>query len=36
VFIEVINNGGWGNTGTACLVAQVSVLSCNLGEPNMY
>jgi hypothetical protein len=36
VFTEVINNGGWSNTGTACLVAQVSVLYCNLGEPNIY
>ena len=32
VFAEVINNGGWGNTGTSCLVAQVTVLYCNLGE----
>ena len=32
VFMEVINNGGWKNTGTSCLVAQVSVLYCNLGE----
>jgi choline transport protein len=35
-FTEVINNGGWSDTGTACLVAQVSVLYCNLDEPNMY
>lgn len=32
VFAEVINNGGWSNTGTSCLVAQVTVLYCNLGE----
>jgi choline transport protein len=32
VFTEVVNNGGWSNTGTACLVAQVSVLYCNLGS----
>lgn len=29
--LAVTNNGGWTNTGTACLVAQVSVLYCNLG-----
>lgn len=32
VFAEVVNNGGWSNTGTSCLVAQVTVLYCNLGE----
>ncbi len=31
VFVEVKNNGGWSNTGTSCLVAQVTVLYCNLG-----
>ncbi len=31
VFVEVTNNGGWSNTGTSCLVAQVTVLYCNLG-----
>jgi len=31
VFTEVVNNGGWSNTGTSCLIAQVSVLYCNLG-----
>lgn len=31
VFAEVTNNGGWSNTGTSCLVAQVTVLYCNLG-----
>ncbi|KUJ12695.1 amino acid transporter-like protein [Mollisia scopiformis] len=32
VFVEVVNNGGWSNTGTACLIAQVSVIYCNLGS----
>lgn len=32
VFTEVVNNGGWSNTGTSCLIAQVSVLYCNLGS----
>lgn len=32
VFLDVINNGGWSNTGTSCLIAQVSVMYCNLGE----
>ena len=32
VFAEVVNNGGWSNTGTSCLVAQVTVLYCNLGK----
>ena len=32
VFAEVVNNGGWSNTGTSCLVAQVTVLYCNLGD----
>lgn len=31
VFAEVVNSGGWSNTGTSCLVAQVTVLYCNLG-----
>ena len=31
VFTEVVNSGGWSNVGTSCLVAQVSVLYCNLG-----
>lgn len=31
VFAEVVNNGGWSNTGTSCLVAQVTVLYCCLG-----
>ncbi|KAF8864083.1 amino acid transporter-like protein [Acephala macrosclerotiorum] len=32
VFTEVVNNGGWSNTGTACLVSQVTVIYCNLGS----
>jgi amino acid transporter len=32
VFTEVVNNGGWSNTATSCLVAQVTVLYSNLGE----
>ncbi|KAL3419347.1 amino acid permease [Phlyctema vagabunda] len=32
VFTEVVNNGGWSNIGTSCLVAQVTVLYCNLGS----
>ena len=32
VFVEVVNNGGWSNTGTACLVSQVTVMFCNLGK----
>lgn len=31
VFTEVVNSAGWSNTGTACLMAQVSVMYCNLG-----
>lgn len=32
VFTSFVDNGGWGNIGTACLVSQVSVLYCNLGD----
>ncbi|KIW10346.1 hypothetical protein PV08_11308 [Exophiala spinifera] len=32
VFTTFVDNGGWGNVGTACLVSQVSVLYCNLGS----
>jgi choline transport protein len=32
VFLEVVNNGGWSNTGTACLISQVAVMYCNLGR----
>lgn len=31
VFTEVVNSSGWSNTGTSCLIAQVTVLYCNLG-----
>lgn len=32
VFTSFVDNGRWGNIGTACLVSQVSVLYCNLGK----
>lgn len=32
VFTSVVDSGGWGNVGLSCLVAQISVLYCNLGE----
>ncbi|PQE33054.1 hypothetical protein CJF32_00011170 [Rutstroemia sp. NJR-2017a WRK4] len=32
VFLKVVNNAGWSNTGTSCLIAQVSVIYCNLAE----
>lgn len=32
VFTEVVNSSGWDNTETSVLVAQVSVLYCNLGS----
>lgn len=32
VFTSVVDSGGWGNVGTACCVAQISVLYCNLGK----
>lgn len=32
VFLQVVNNGGWSSTGTACLVSQVTVMFCNLGR----
>lgn len=35
VLLDVVNNGGWSNTGTSCLIAQVSVLYCNIGESLM-
>jgi choline transport protein len=35
VFIEVVNNGGWSNTGTACLVSQVTIMYCNLGSDSV-
>ncbi|KAI9699939.1 MAG: hypothetical protein M1820_007001 [Bogoriella megaspora] len=35
VFLNVVNNGGWSNTGTACLVSQVTVMYCNLGSDSV-
>jgi choline transport protein len=35
VFTEEVNNGGWSNTGTACLVSQVTVMFCNLGSDSV-
>ncbi|KAH8665012.1 amino acid transporter-like protein [Tricladium varicosporioides] len=32
VFTEVVNNSGWENMGASLLIAQVSVLYCNLGS----
>lgn len=32
VFLDVVSNGGWSNPGTSCLIAQVGVLYCNIGE----
>lgn len=32
VFTSVVDNGGWGNVGVACMVGQVSVIYCNLGS----
>ncbi|KIW24142.1 uncharacterized protein PV07_09874 [Cladophialophora immunda] len=32
VFATFVDNGGWGNVGTACLVSQVAILYCNLGS----
>jgi choline transport protein len=34
VFVHVVNNGGWSNTGTSCLISQVTVMYCNLGKLN--
>ena len=31
VFTEVVNSGGWDNTGLSCLVGTVSILYCQLG-----
>lgn len=36
VFTVFVDSGGWGNVGTACLVTQVSVLYCNLGNFPQY
>lgn len=32
VFLDVVHNGGWSNTGASCLIAQIGVLYCSLGE----
>jgi len=32
VFTEVVDNSGWNNKGASLLIAQVSVLYCNLGS----
>lgn len=32
VFTSVVDNGGWGNVGVACIIGQVSVIYCNLGS----
>ncbi|KAI6711001.1 hypothetical protein JHW43_006502 [Diplocarpon mali] len=32
VFTEVVNSSGWGSTGTSCLIAQVTIMYCNLGS----
>jgi choline transport protein len=32
VFINVVNSGGWSNTGTSCLISQVTVIYCNIGK----
>jgi choline transport protein len=32
VFAVFVNNGGWSNTGTACLISQVTVMYCSLGK----
>lgn len=31
VFTEIVNSSGWSNTGTSFLIAQVTVMYCNLG-----
>ena len=31
VFTEVVNSGGWDNTGLSCLVGTVGILFCQLG-----
>lgn len=35
VFTTFVNSGGWSNTGTACLVSQVTVVYCNLGSDSI-
>lgn len=33
VFVEVVNGGGWSNTGLSCLVGSITVLYAQLGKP---
>ena len=35
VFTSFVNSGGWSNTGTACLVSQVTVMYCNIGSDSV-
>ncbi|KAF2088825.1 amino acid transporter [Saccharata proteae CBS 121410] len=35
VFATFVNNGGWSNMGTACLISQVTVMYCNLGSDSI-
>ncbi|KAF2108225.1 amino acid/polyamine transporter I [Lophiotrema nucula] len=35
VFLNVVNNGGWSNVGTSCLISQVTVIYCNLGSDSI-
>lgn len=35
VFTKVVNNGGWSNVGTSCLVAQVPVFTAILVSDHM-
>lgn len=36
VFTEVVNSSGWSNTGTSCLIVQVTVMYCNLGKTSAF
>lgn len=35
VFVKVVNNGGWSNVGTSCLISQATVTYCNLGSDSV-
>jgi choline transport protein len=35
VFTEVVNNGGWSNTGAGCLVSQATIMFCILGSDSI-
>ena len=35
VLTEVVNNGGWGNRATSCMVSQVAVLFCCIGSDSV-